>query len=85
MGGAPCSALTATTDKKGGVGFEMPNTSPPPTPKASVTGSYAGSDHGAKSVTDVFSNETLPTFLKACSTSSGVKSIKITTGTFEQS
>ncbi|HLM94975.1 MAG TPA: hypothetical protein VK283_01595 [Acidimicrobiales bacterium] len=57
------------------MGFTFPN----PGGTTKVTGSFAGSDHGAGSSTTVFFNRTAVQLLAACR-ASGLVSIPVTSG-----
>jgi hypothetical protein len=47
---------------------------------AKVTGSFAGSDHGAGTTATAFSGETTTQLLGACESSAGLTSIAVTSG-----
>ncbi|HLN41111.1 MAG TPA: hypothetical protein VK215_01570 [Acidimicrobiales bacterium] len=60
----------------GGEGFTLPKSGA----TAKVTGSFAGSDHGAGSTATAFSGQTTTQLLTACESSAGLTSIAVTSG-----
>jgi hypothetical protein len=78
------SGYSVVTNAAMDEGFHFPNLKAPPTPHASVTGSYPGADKGAKSVTQAFSNKTAGQLLAACESLGGLKSLAIASGTAVQ-
>jgi hypothetical protein len=71
------SGYGGTTGSSGGEGFKLPGTGA----TAKVTGSFAGSDHGATSTATAVSGETATQLLAACGSSAGLTSIQVTSGT----
>jgi len=67
----------AGASSSGNEGFTLPNAGG----TAKVTGSFAGSDHGAGSTAATFSNQTGMQLLTACGSSSGLTSLQVTSGT----
>ncbi len=70
------SGYGGATGPAGGEGFLLPKAGA----TAKVTGSFAGSDHGAASTATAFSGETTTQLLGACESSSGLTSIAVTSG-----
>jgi len=66
-----------TSGPSGGEGFMLPKSGA----TAKVTGSFAGSDHGAGSTATAFSGQTTTQLLTACESSAGLTSIAVTSGT----
>lgn len=58
-------------------GFAMPNVGG----TARVTGSFAGTDHGRRSVVTLFTNLTIATFTSACESPAGLARYTVTGGT----
>ena len=73
---ATFSGFAVTTDDGGYPGFAFPGVGH----RARVTGSFGGGDRGALSTAVVFTNERAGELLADCSRSSGLGSIKITSG-----
>jgi hypothetical protein len=71
------SGYDAASDAAGREGFILPKAGGTTT----VTGSFAGSDHGAAATAATYSNQTGTQLLTACSASTGLTSIDVTTGT----
>jgi hypothetical protein len=59
-----------------GEGFRLPKAGA----TAKVTGSFAGSDHGASSTATAFSGQTTTQLLTACESTAGLTSIAVTSG-----
>jgi hypothetical protein len=70
------SGFTFVRNKLGEEGFTMPNTGG----TASVKGSFAGKDHGARTVITLYSNLTLAKFATACESKAGLAGYKIIGG-----
>ena len=66
----------ATNGPGGGGGFTLPSASG----TAKVSGSFAGSDHGAGSTSAVYSSDTVTKLLAACGSAAGLASIPVTSG-----
>ena len=64
-------------NKAGEEGFSMPNTGG----TASATGSFAGKDHGKRSVVTLYTNLTIAKFAKACESKAGLVGYKVISGT----
>jgi hypothetical protein len=71
------SGYGGVTNASGGEGFKLPNAGG----TTKVTGSFAGSDHGAGSTATTYSNQTGTQLLTACGSSAGLPSLQVTTGT----
>ncbi len=71
------SGLSPATNGAGDAGFQLPNTGG----TSSGTGSYLGSDGGASGTAQAFTNETSAQIAATCTGATGLKSLKITTGT----
>ncbi len=71
------SGYGGASNTSGDEGFTLPNAGG----GTKVTGSFAGSDHGAGSTAATFSNQTGSELLAACGSSSGLTSIQVTSGT----
>ena len=67
----------AVVTQGGDIGFGLPGTGG----SATVAGSFAGTDHGAKSTAATYSNLTSTELLTACGTPAGVSSLTIASGT----
>ncbi len=70
------SGYGGTTGTSGGEGFKLPGAGD----TAKVTGSFAGSDHGASSTAVAVSGETTTQLLAVCGSPSGLTSIQVTSG-----
>ncbi len=70
------SGYGGATGPSGGEGFMLPKSGA----TAKVTGSFAGSDHGAGTTATAFSGETTTQLLGACESSAGLTSIAVTSG-----
>jgi hypothetical protein len=71
------SGLMPATSSAGDEGFTLPNSGG----TASVTGSYPGADKGKTSTATVFSNMNATQLAAACSSTAGVASLTIASGT----
>jgi len=69
----------ATNGPGGGGGFTLPSASG----TAKVTGSFAGSDHGAGSTSAVYSSDTVTQLLAACGSAAGLATIPVTSGSLD--
>jgi len=74
---ASFSGFSFLQNKAGQEGFTIPNTGG----NASVTGSFAGKDHGKRSVVTVYTNLTIAKFRTACKSKVGLTGYKIISGT----
>lgn len=74
---ASFSGFSFVQNTAGLEGFTLPNTGG----SASVTGSFAGKDHGKRSVITVFTNLTISKFRSACESKAGLATYKIVSGT----
>lgn len=71
------SGFTFLQNKAGEEGFTLPNTRG----TASVTGSFAGKNHGSLSRVTVYTNLTIARFRAACESKTGLTDYKIISGT----
>jgi hypothetical protein len=60
----------------GGGGFTLPNKGG----TSKVTGSFAGSDHGASSTSAIYSDQGVGQLVSACASPAGLSSIAVTSG-----
>lgn len=74
---ASFSGYTIVTSATGDVGFTVPNTGG----RASVSGSFAGKDHGARSTATVYTNMTTAQVETACISLQGLSRQTIISGT----
>ena len=74
---ASFSGFSFVKNPAGKEGFTMPNTGG----TASVTGSFAGKDHGKRSVVTLYTNLSIADFTKACESKAGLASYHIVSGT----
>ena len=74
---ASFSGFSFLQNKAGEEGFTMPNSGG----SASVTGSFAGKDHGKRSVVTLYTNLTIAKFRTACESKAGLPGYKIISGT----
>jgi len=74
---AAFSGFTFVRNKAGQEGFIMPN----PGGSASIKGSFAGKDRGARSVVTLYTNLTARQFLAACDSKAGLAGYRIVSGT----
>ena len=74
---ASFSGFSFLQNKAGQEGFTIPNTGG----NASVTGSFAGKDHGKRAVVTVYTNLTIAKFRTACKSKVGLTGYKIISGT----
>ena len=70
------SGFAVTSNDNGDPGFAFPGAGH----RATILGSFAGTDHGALSVASVFTNEKVNEILSRCSLISGLASIAIVSG-----
>jgi hypothetical protein len=71
------SGYSAAMNSAGDEGFTLPTSGG----TAKVTGSFAGSDLGATSTAQTFSNQTGTQLLASCGSSAGLASLQVTSGT----
>lgn len=71
------SGYRGASSVSGGEGFALPNAGG----TAKVTGSFSGSDQGAASSAETYSDQTATQLLTACSSSAGLTSLAVTSGT----
>jgi hypothetical protein len=74
---ASFSGFSFLKNSAGEEGFTLPNTGG----TASARGSFAGKDHGKRSVVTLYTNLTIAKFKTACESKAGLASYKIVSGT----